>query len=317
LIVAIDLPAMTDAEVRAIYRRISNWNRWGEADERGTLNYLTDAHRKRAAALVCEGVSIGCGRAVDTSPSPMNTIPAQHHMTAAGDVAPEMGAGVAYDHIGIFSHGQAQSHLDALCHISDSRRMYNGRPSSLVTSRGSSVGAITVASDGVLGRGVFLDIARARGVDYLDPDAPVRPEDLNGALAAAGTDIGEGDILIYRTGRHERRAILGEAWERLPDGRGHLPGLYPDCLEWIHERRIALIASDCAHDVLPAPFEQERIPIHVGTEVYMGLLLLHNLELDRLAQACRTYGRNEFMFVVAPLRIAGGTASPVNPIAIF
>ncbi len=260
---------------------------------------------------------MGCGRAVDTTPSPMNTLPAQHHMTAAGDVAPERGSGVAYDQISIFSHGQAQSHLDALCHISNDRRMYNGRAASLVTSRGSSVGAITTAADGIVSRAVVLDIAAARGVDFIEPEAPIRPSDLDRALQLAGCDLGEGDILIYRTGRHQRRAVLSPACERLSDGRGHLPGLYPDCLEWIHRRRIALIASDCAHDVLPAPFGEERIPIHVGTEVYMGLLLLHNLDLEPLRAACWRYDRCEVFFCVSPLRIEGATASPVNPLAIF
>lgn len=94
-------------------------------------------------------------------------------------------------------------------------------------------------------------------------------------------------------------------------------GLYPDCLEWIHERKISLIASDCAHDVLPSSFDAERIPIHVGTEVYMGLMLLHNLQLNALKQTCKSLSRKDFFMSVAPLRIIGGTASPVNPLAIF
>ena len=102
--------------------------------------------------------------------------------------------------------------------------------------------------------------------------------------------VGKGDIVIYRTGRHERRQARGAQCERLADGRGSLPGLYPDCLKGLHERRVALIASDCAHDVLPSPFVEERIPIHVGTEVYMGLLLLHNLELAVLKAACEARG---------------------------
>ncbi len=147
--------------------------------------------------------------------------------------------------------------------------------------------------------------------------APIRPADLDRAVELAGVEPGEGDILIYRTGRHERRAALRPACERLPDGRGSLPGIYVDCLEWIHARKIALIAADCAHDVLPSPIEGEHIPIHVGAEVYMGLLLLHNLQLEALSEACRAHKRNEFFFSVAALRVIGGTASPVNPLAIF
>jgi kynurenine formamidase len=310
-------PMLDDKAVRAIYQSISNWGRWGQDDELGTLNYITPESRKAAARLVQEGLSVGLARPVDTVPSPMNNIPAQHHMVAAGDVAPERGAGVAYDHVGVFPHGQAQSHLDALCHISDNRYLFNEQPASLVTSTGARIFDINVAGDGIVSRAVFLDIAEARNVPFLEPDAPIRPDDLNRAESEAGVTLGEGDILVYRTGRHERREEKGPHCERLADGKGHLPGLYPDCLEWIHERKISLIASDCAHDVLPAPFESEYIPIHVGTEVYMGLMLLHNLQLEVLRQTCKTLSRREFFMAVAPLRISGGTASPVNPIAVF
>ena len=308
---------LNDNAVRDIYKSICNWGKWGQKDELGTLNYITPAKRTAAAKLIREGLSIGMARPVDSVPSPMNNIPAQHHMVAAGDVAPESGAGVAYDHIGVFPHGQAQSHLDALCHISDNRYLFNEQPASLVTSTGAKVFDIDVAGDGIVSRAVFLDIAEARNVPFIEPDAPVRPDDLNRAEKEAGVSLGEGDILVYRTGRHERRESNGPHCERLADGKGHLPGLYPDCLEWIHERKLSLIASDCAHDVLPAPFEQEYIPIHVGTEVYMGLMLLHNLQLDMLRRTCKTLSRNEFFMAVAPLRIPGGTASPVNPLAVF
>ncbi len=308
---------LNDDDVRTVYEAISNWGRWGSDDQLGTLNYITPAHRVAAAKLISEGSAIGLGRDVDTVPSPMNNIPAQHYMVAAGDVAPETGAGVCYDQIGVFPHGQAQSHLDALCHISDNRVMFNGRPAALVTSKGAATLDICVAADGIVSRGVFLDIAAARGVPFIDPEDPVRPEDFNRAEELAGITVGEGDILIYRTGRHERRETVGPECERFPDGRGNLPGIYPDCLEWIHDRKVALIGSDCAHDVLPSPFEEEAIPIHVGTEVYMGLLLLHNLQLEGLQKSCKRLLRNEFFLTVSPLRIAGGTASPVNPIALF
>ncbi len=308
---------LDDASVRAVYNDVSNWGRWGSDDQLGTLNFIGTEQRRAAAGLVREGIAIGCARPVDTVPSPMNNVPAQHYMVAAGDLAPARGAGVAYDQIGIFPHGQAQSHLDALCHISDGQRLFNGRPASLVTSAGAKVLDISVVGDGIVSRGVLLDIAAARDVPFLEPDAPVRPSDLDRSESLAGIRVGKGDVVIYRTGRHERREAKGGQCERLADGRGSLPGLYPDCLQWLHERRVALIASDCAHDVLPSPFVEERFPIHVGSEVYMGLLLLHNLELDVLKAACEARGRFQFFFCVAPLRIPGATASPVNPIAMF
>lgn len=308
---------MNDKDVRAVYKSICNWGKWGREDQLGTLNYISVADRIGAAQLVREGTTIGLGREVDTRPSPMNNIPAQHFMVAAGDVAPESGAGVCYDHIGVFPHGQAQSHLDALCHISDNKLMFNEHPAELVTSKGASLLDIGVVGDGIVARGVFVDVAAARGVDFIEPDDPIRPADLDLALENAAVETRPGDILVYRTGRHERRAAHGPQCERLSDGRGSLPGLYPDSLQWVHDHQFSIIASDCAHDVLPAPFNEEFIPIHVGTEVYMGLLLLHNLQLEELRSTCKRLSRNKFMITVAPLRVNGGTASPVNPLAVF
>lgn len=216
--------SLDDDTVRDIYRSVSNWGRWGKDDQLGTLNYITLEKRAAAAKLIREGISVGLARPVDSVPSPMNSIPAQHHMVAAGDVAPESGAGVAYDHIGIFPHGQAQSHLDALCHISDNRSMFNGQPVSQVTSAGAKIFDINVVGDGIVSRAVFLDIAETRDVPFIEADEPVRPDDLNRAEKDAGVKLGEGDILVYRTGRHERREANGPQCERLEDGRGHLPG---------------------------------------------------------------------------------------------
>ena len=307
---------LVDHDVRALYSRISNWGRWGAADELGTLNHIGRAERLAALALARDALVVGLANPLDTTPSPMNTLPAQHYMVQAGDSMPERGPGVSYDFVGVFPHGQAQSHLDALCHISHDGRLFGGRGREVVASKGATELTIAAVSDGVVGRGVFLDVAGARGKAWIEPDAPIRPADLDAAEARAGVRVGKGDIVVYRTGRHERRQADRHA-ERLPDGKGHLPGLYPDCLEWLHARDVALIGSDCAHDVLPAPFSEEWIPIHVGTEVYMGMLLLHNLRLDGLLATCRDSGRNEFCFMMAALNISGGTASPINPLAIF
>ena len=308
---------LNDEHVRDIYKSICNWNRWGSKDQLGTLNYINSDKIYSARGLIGEGKLVGCGRIVDTVPSPMNNIPAQHHMVAAGDLAVSDGSSVAYDFIGIFPHGQAQSHIDALCHIADAGLLYNRYPAASVTSAGAKKLDIKLMSDGIASRGVFLDIAAARNVPFVNPEEPITLDDFDLAEKLAGVQVKEGDILIYRTGRHERRDKLGPNCERLEDGRGLLPGLYPDSLIWLHERKVAMIGSDCAHDVLPAPFLNERIPIHVGTEVYMGLPLLHNLDLAQLATECSARGISEFFFIIAPLPIQGGTASPVNPIAIF
>jgi len=307
---------LSDADVRAIYKRTSNWGRWGADDQLGCLNYISPELRTAAATQIRDGFSVSCANPVDTIPSPTNIFPAQHYLTSAGDIAQKVGPGFTYDYLGIFPHGPSQTHLDALCHVCHDGKMYNGIPVEQVTSNGAKANAITSGVNGIVSRGVFLDIAAARGVDFIEPEDPVLPEDFDLAEKNAGVTVRAGDILLYRVGRHERRTAKGPHSERL-DGKTYLAGIYPSCLEWVHRRGVALLGSDGAHDVLPAPFAEENFPIHVGTQVYIGVQLLHNLRLDLLAAACRQRSRFEFFFSVQPLNILGATASPVNPVAIF
>ncbi len=306
---------MTEQEIIESFSRVSNWGRWGPDDQRGTLNFITQGVRRRALGLAREGLTVSCALPIDTSVSPGNRNP-QMHMIKGGDIAPEEGYGTALDYIGFAPHGPGSTHLDALCHVFFDRKMYNGYPSSLVTSAGARKNAITVAEEGIVTRGILLDIPMVRGVEYVEPDDPPTRAELEEAERRAGVRAEEGDAVMIRLGRHTRAKALGPAAE-FRDGHLCLPGLYPDCLGWLHERGIALLGSDAAHDVLPTPYPRVRNPIHVGALVYMGLHLLDNALLDDLAQACAKYARWEFLFTLAPLRIGGATCSPVNPIAVL
>jgi kynurenine formamidase len=306
----------SDDEVIALWHSISNWGRFGAEDERGTLNLVTDAKRARAAALVQDGQIVGCSMPIDTKPSARNRDPAQHHTLMGGDVAPEKGYGMASDFIGIAPHGPATTHLDALCHVMFDGKMYNGYPAASVTSQGAQKNSVTVACPAVASRGVLLDMPRMFGTDYVRSDHHIRRTDLEAAEAQACVTLDDGDVLLIRTGRHVRYRTEGPECERL-NGKTHLAGLHPDCLPFLRERGISLLGGDGAHDILPTPWSTARVPIHVGALVYLGLHLLDNADLDALAGACAARGRWEFLFVMAPLVLEGGTASPVNPVAIF
>jgi kynurenine formamidase len=167
-------------------------------------------------------------------------------------------------------------------------------------------------ADGIVSRGVLLDVPRAKGREWLEPAEPIFPEDLDRAEEMAGLRVEEGDILLLRTGRHRRAREVGP-W----NGRETLAGMYASCLPWLAERNIALLGCDGVSDVLPSLVEGIRQPIHVGTLVYMGVHLLDNADLEPLANACAQYSRWEFFFTLCPLKLGQGTASPVNPIAIF
>jgi kynurenine formamidase len=305
---------VTAERAAELFAQSKRWGRWGDDDERGALNLLTPARVARAVGLVRDGVVVSCGRELPVRPAADNPTPALHHMLMAGDV---LGAGGALqssaDFVGVAFHGMAVSHIDALCHVFVDGQMYNGFPASDVTSLGAKRNSIAASFDGIVGRGVLVDIPRHRGVEWLEPGEVVTPDELDGACAAQGVDIESGDILLVSTGRDARRAARGP-WE--PNQVG-LAGLDPECIAWLNARDPSVLGSDGVSDPLPANPHAWPAPIHQCLLVGMGVHLLDNLQLGRLAAACADRQRWEFLFVVAPLQIGGGTGSPVNPVAVL
>ncbi|HEY8153986.1 MAG TPA: cyclase family protein [Myxococcota bacterium] len=308
--------APTQTWMEKVFEETKNWGRWGAEDEAGALNFITPKLRAAAAALVRDGVAVSCARELPVEPSIENPRPAHHHMLVAGDVADSLvpGIGATMDYIGVAFHGMATSHIDALCHIAVNGMLYNGFPISDVKSDGARRGSIMVARDGIAGRGVLLDIPRLRGAAWLEPGERILPEELERAEAAAGLRVGEGDLLLVATGRDARRAARGP-WD--PNAEG-LAGLDARCVPWLYERRISVLGSDGVSDALPpGAVPGWPLPLHQCCLVGMGVHLLDNLALAELAAACAERKRWQFLLTVAPLRVAGGTGSPVNPIALF
>lgn len=300
------------AAFQALFDRCSNWGRWGADDERGTLNLITPEHRVAAAGLVRDGITVSCAHPVNTVGDVENTSPAMHFMVRAGDVADGVTFTSTGDHLAVSPHGLAHSHLDALCHFFWQGKTYNGRPVNLVTSTGARANAITAGQDGIVSRGILLDIPRVLGVPWLETDHAITVAELENAETAAGVRVAAGDLLLVRTGRHARRQAHGP-W----NSREALAGLHHDAAPWLQERGVALLGCDGVSDVRQQPFAAPTQPIHVLTLVAMGMQLLDNQNLDDLAAACASRSRWEFMLVVAPLKLVGGTASMTNPIAIF
>ena len=299
-------PEMSADDVDALRRSLSNWGRWGPGDQLGTLNHLRPEHRVAAAATVRSGRTVSCARALATEPAPENPLPASHHMIGTHT------EGGGADWFGVASHGYATSHLDALCHIFWDGKLYDGHPTEAVTAHGAEQLGIHHVAGGIVGRGVLLDIPAVHDVDALEPGTAVTVADLEAAEERGQVEVGPGDVLLVRTGRwtwHERHG----AW----NPRERLAGLHASCLPWLHGREIAVLGSDGVSDCHPSHIDGVRLPIHTVGIVAMGLHLLDNLALDDLARACAEEGRYEFLLTVAPLVIRGGTASPVNPLAVF
>jgi kynurenine formamidase len=304
---------ITDEELPAIFAAVSNWGRWGADDERGTVNLITPAVTARAATEIKEGVVVGFG-SIDLSGSLASAEPPTRHVMLKDGEDAGPGYASATDYVGIDYHGVHTSHFDALCHVFYDGRMYNDRPAGLVRSTGAEANSVEAFRDGIVTRGVLLDIPALRGTDFVDPLSPVVPDELDAALAAQGTDIREGDALFIYIGRSARRTATGGDFA---GGTMHVAGLDASCLPWLHEKGIAVLGSDGANDALPRKTGAERVPVHVGAIVYMGMPLLDNAALDALANACRMRSRWTFFTAITPLAISRGTGSPVNPVAIF
>jgi kynurenine formamidase len=313
---ASDLP--TPAELDELFDELSNWGRWADGDDRGALALITEEHRARAAGLVTSGRTVSLAHDLPVKPTAETPHPAQHHMLRSGDAIDTTGVQgyeACHDFVGTSVHGMGLTHIDALCHMFVRGRMFNGLGPEQVRSTGALRNTILDAAQGIVGRGVLLDVPAARGVEHLAGGDLVRLADLVEAERAAGLEVGPGDLLLVGTGRDVRRDAASGGIDPLGDG---LAGLHPECLPWLRDRDIAVLGCDGISDVLPgAGIEGWPFPIHQIAITAMGVHLIDNLRLDELAAECRAHGRWEFLLTIASLRIAGGTGSPVNPIAVL
>jgi kynurenine formamidase len=304
---------LTPSDVKGMFEKLSNWGRWGKEDQRGALNFITNQKRAAAARLVQTGECVSMALPLATIPAPDNPSPVTHLMVQAGHDSHEQALPHAGDYFAIAPHGMANTHLDALCHVFWNNKMYNGFDASEVGSHGAKKCAIDVTRDGIVSRGVLLDLPLLKKIQWMEPREKILPEDLDAAEKAQKVHVEEGDVLMIRTGRAAMRKVKG-GWDPMRVG---LPGLDAACLPWLHERRIAVLGCDAVSDVAPSGYDGIMLPIHVGTLVAMGIHLIDNADLDAVSSTCAKLGRNEFMFSMAPLILERGTASPVNPLAIF
>ena len=222
------------------------------------------------------------------------------------------GVSFAMDRIEMNVHGNADSHMDALCHVMYDGTLYNGVPASTVSSKGAAELTIEVAKDGVVGRGVLLDIPRLRGVPWLEPGDFVTTDDLVAAEQAQQVRVGQGDLLFVRVGHRRRRKELGP-W----DAAARRAGLHPAAMEFVADRQVAVLGSDGNNDTAGNAADQVDFPVHVLAINALGVHLLDYLQFEDLIPLCEQEGRWSFLCVIAPLRLHAGTGSPVNPIAIL
>lgn len=312
----INRPQISLEEFDRLFESLKNWGKWGADDTKGTLNYITPEKIKAAASLVKSGRSVSMAIPINTLAGPDNPNPAIYYMANTHDI--DIGSGelrFATDFLGMQFHGDCHTHIDALCHIAYKGLLYNGRPANLVTVHGADGLDITTYAPGIVGRGVLIDVPRYRGVKWLEPGEVVTREEIEAIEEAEGVRLGEGDIMVFRTGHHRRRLELG-AWDPGYTGQGRA-GLDPYCMTLVHERKVAVFLPDGDGELVPSYVEGIQYPIHPLQITAMGMVCADSLQLEELAQVSEEEGRFEFMVVIAPLRLPKGTGSPFNPIAVF
>ncbi len=303
---------MTEAEFRSLRGRLRSSLPWGPEDRMGALNYITPVERVAAAGEVRLGRAVSLGAPVEGWVTRDNPDPARHQMK--GPLGAEAGTGLSFsmDRILMNIHGNADSHLDALCHVIFDGELYNGVAADTVGEGGAAELSIGLAADGIVGRGVLLDVPRSRGVPWLEPGDCVTTDDLLSAERDQGVHLGRGDIALVRVGHRQRRTELGP-W----DVAARRAGLHPSTLPLLADRQVAALGSDGNSDTAPSLTDGVAFPVHVLAINALGLMLMDYLQFADLASACEEAGRWSFLCVIAPLRLPTGTGSPVNPIAVL
>jgi kynurenine formamidase len=291
----------------ALFDELNNAGRWGADDQMGTLNFITPQKRIAAASLVRSGQALSLARDLDTTQSANNPSPVRHTMSYQAHEP--IGA---IDELALGLHGFALTHLDAIAHVYRGQDVYNGRKASEVaTPSGLKYCDMLAQKDGIFTRGVLLDIAAVRGVEWLTPDQGVTAADLEAAETRQRLRVESGDCIFVYTGLQKREAAEG------PENLGQRVGIMPDALRWMHRREIAVYSGDCV-DAFPNPYSiRYVIYFHAIALAALGLVLLDIPALEPLVDLCSKLRRSDFLVTMAPLRLKGGTGSPVNPIAIF
>jgi kynurenine formamidase len=292
------------AEFDEMFTRISNWGRWGPNDQLGAANLVTDSKRKQAAALVRTGVTVSLAHDALPDLTVDNPNRTFEHV---------MNTGFQTDRYTFNFHNFVTSHMDSLCHVLYKDRTYNGYARAQVnTEKGCTKNSIENLKNGVVTRGILIDIPRLKGLPYLEPGTPVYSEDIEAWERMAGVKVSAGDAIFVRTGRWARREKLGP-WN--PFERS--AGLHASVAPWIKDRGVAFVGWDGPEGVIPSLVEGVQVPMHTLLITALGVDIFDSQDLEELSATAARLNRSEFLLTVAPIRVPGGTGSPVNPLAIF
>jgi kynurenine formamidase len=292
----------------------SQWwpSEWGAGDQRGAANRLTAKRVTEASRLIQSGKIYSLGRVYEHG----MPLPGKRHFSLTIPGSPTGGPsgknqGVFHDDLFSGEIGQIGTQLDGLGHvgvrIDGDDYFYNGfKRSQFGTAYGLE--KLGIENVGVFfTRGVLLDVAATRGVDHMKSGEVITASDLETALKAQGVAIGEGDVVVIRTGH-------GQLWmkDNATFSAGE-PGIGMEAARSLCDHKIVMVGTDTwATEVVPPEDPERPFPVHQLLLVRHGTYNIENLDLEELARD-KVY---EFAFIFAPLRLKGATGSPGNPIAV-
>lgn len=307
--------AVGEAALASRVAELRAWQRWGDQDQFGAINLVSDDKVLEAVASVRHGRSMSLARPFPVRPSPNNTRPAAHHlrMNTRGD----RGSGSASDHLAISFHGQGSTHIDALCHVWNEHGMWNGRSAAEeFTFDGMRWGGIEHwARRGIVTRAVLVDVAAAREKGFVETGEPVTGDEVAQLLERQGCPTRSGDAIVLNCGREAWERAHGRLWSTEDEhGDDARPGVDESILEFAHAAEISTIVWDMM-DARPNPYGAPHTA-HLAIPV-LGLALVDNASLEGLVEFCRAKDQYDFMLVLAPLEVVGGTGSPISPLAVL
>jgi kynurenine formamidase len=301
---------------RALARRVSNWGRWGAEDEVGTLNLVTPEVIR--AARDCIRTGRACSLAMPLSEaSPQTGLmegrinPLRTMVAINAPMGPDPAACRYSDDVVVMGL-QAATHWDALAHVSFEGRLYNGFSADEIDERGARRCGIERVPI-LCTRGVLLDVARASGVERLEPRTAIGPAELDRALRFARVEPRPGDAILVRTGQ---ASLYREGRRR--EYSLHSPGIVMEAAAWFRERDVAAVATDTlSFELFPSSEVAVALPVHVLHLVYMGMIQGQNFDLEELSSECARSGEYAFFLDASPQPLTRAVGTPVNPVAIF
>ncbi|HVT64938.1 MAG TPA: cyclase family protein [Mycobacteriales bacterium] len=303
-------------EFFALAKEVNNWGRWGAEDERGTLNLISPGAIRAAGAEVRDGKRFSLAIPMSVDGPQLGFVPGRTNPTrttiAHYELYGDDERGIRFNDDSVQMGVQAATHWDALGHASYNGRIYNGFDVETIDaeSGASRLGADKLGA--IVGRGVLLDLPKARGLERLDGGHALTPDDLEAAEEVGKVTVGEGDIVLLRTGQMQHLHAGDKMAYCISTA-----GPSTQTVRWFHSRGVAAVATDnLSFEVYPGENDDVMFPVHMLHLVEMGMPQGQNFDLEELAADCAADGRYAFFLSATPEPIVGATGAPVTPVAI-